>query len=208
MTIAAAPALAAFLLAAAVAQDQGPIMMDIPAISDQGYRFAGADFMGRYKVSAAPEPGELTLDRDGFIAWLKAEQSDRTLRDTQGAHGWLAEYSTADGRTFLWYPGNTRVIEGRWKVETKPATLGGRAFDIVEICFLYPGTYNELDDKSGDEWDCWPAAYEAENHKGRAARGRETRAGDVFGLTAGAVPYVLDGATKPLWPGEAPAGGD
>ena len=176
----------------------------VPApMSDDGVRYTQADAEGRYVFQPTAGAEALTLDRDGFIAWMRAQQADRTIRDRQGAHGWLAEYSAADGRTWLWYPGNKAVVEGRWKIEARPARLKGKAISVVEICFTYPGAYNAVEGKPGDRWDCWPAFEEVSDPEGLERRGREVRAGDVFNLSSGTIPHVLTRETRPAWPTEA-----
>ena len=56
------------------------------------------------------------------------------------------EYLAADGRTFLWYPGNAKVLPGRWKLQK--ASYG------LEMCFLYgeaaTGHYHAAD----GGWEC------------------------------------------------------
>ena len=54
----------------------------------------------------------------GFMA-------DRTIMTYSSGHGTQVEYSAANGRTFLWYPGNTRTVLGEWKVEERDIRLPG-----------------------------------------------------------------------------------
>ena len=59
------------------------------------------------------------------------------------AHGTQVEYVTTDGKTFLWYPGNSVILEGRWKQEGS------------QICFAYgENTYNPATGHQGGGWEC------------------------------------------------------
>jgi hypothetical protein len=56
------------------------------------------------------------------------------------------EYLTREGQSFLWYPGNRVILEGRWKEQ-------GR-----EVCFAYgANTFNPVTGNSGGAWECTPA---------------------------------------------------
>ena len=79
-------------------------------------------------------------------------------------HGTQVEYLAKDGRTFLWYPGNTVVLAGEWKTEG------------ADICFRYGGnTYNPVTKHRGGGWECTPLKI----HTSVVV---EQKKGDVFGL--------------------------
>ncbi|MBX3505709.1 MAG: hypothetical protein KF895_09550 [Parvibaculum sp.] len=64
-----------------------------------------------------------------------------------GRHGTQIEYTTADGEAHLWYPGNSRILHGRWKAQ--------RDGDQTKICFAYgDGTYNPQTGHSGGDFEC------------------------------------------------------
>lgn len=64
-------------------------------------------------------------------------------RDT--AHGTQIEYLSTRGEAFLWYPGNSVILQGRWKR------------DGSDICFAYGGnTYNPATGQRGGGWECMP----------------------------------------------------
>lgn len=58
-------------------------------------------------------------------------------------HGTQIEYVSPEGGAFLWYPGNSIILPGRWKLED------GR------MCFSYgPNTYNPVTGTRGGAWEC------------------------------------------------------
>lgn len=95
------------------------------------------------------------------------------MRDSH--HGTQIEYLSEGGKAFLWYPGNSSILEGRWKRE------GG------DICFAYGGnTYNPVTGHSGGGWECMPFDL-----YWRVVE--ERMQGDIFSLDGrGAVPFKLD----------------
>ncbi len=92
-------------------------------------------------------------------------------------HGTQIEYLAADGRTFLWYPGNAKVLPGRWKLQK--ASYG------LEMCFLYgEATYNPITLQRGGNWECDMAAYYLLDRD-------ELVAGDPLRLERITVPFVM-----------------
>ena len=92
-----------------------------------------------------------------------------------GQHGTQIEYLTEGGKAFLWYPGNSNILEGRWKREGQ------------DICFAYgENTFNPVTGHQGGGWECmsfdiyWRVV-------------EERMPGDLFALQGrGAVPFRLD----------------
>ncbi len=60
---------------------------------------------------------------------LKRFLGNTTSRSFSYQHGTQVEYLGADGRAFLWYPGNDKLVPGTWT-----ASLSGRR---PQICFGY-----------------------------------------------------------------------
>jgi hypothetical protein len=89
-------------------------------------------------------------------------------------HGTQVEYVAAGGISFLWYPGNRVVLDGRWKRQGS------------DICFLYgANTYNPVTGVRGGAWECMPFRL----YWGGIT---ERMKGDIFALRGrGAVPFVL-----------------
>lgn len=59
------------------------------------------------------------------------------------AHGTQVEYLARNGKSWLWYPGNEVILEGRWKRQ------GG------DMCFAYgANTYNPATGQSGGDFEC------------------------------------------------------
>lgn len=66
-----------------------------------------------------------------------------------GSHGTQIEYTSEDGKAHLWYPGNDRILHGKWKVT--------REENQTLVCFAYgPGTSNPATGHVGDDFECGP----------------------------------------------------
>lgn len=92
-------------------------------------------------------------------------------------HGYQVNY-IAQGRAWLWYPGNQRAVPEKWRQKT----IAGDVF----ICWTHPAnTYNPVLQLPGGDEMCVPRA---------PARRRVVSVlpGDVFDLASGRVPYVLN----------------
>lgn len=81
-----------------------------------------------------------------FAPVVSAQQlGDYTHLSVSSDHGTQVEYLAADGRTFLWYPGNRTILAGQWK----------RQGD--NVCFAYGGnTYNPSTGHRGGGFECMP----------------------------------------------------
>ncbi|MDQ7080738.1 MAG: hypothetical protein Q9M41_08745 [Paracoccaceae bacterium] len=81
------------------------------------------------------------------VTGLKAYISGNTRWTYDIFHGTQVEYNAADGKTFLWYPGNTRILPGRWEVR--------KGFIVPELCYLYgTNSYNPVTGLPGGKWEC------------------------------------------------------
>jgi hypothetical protein len=119
---------------------------------------------------------------DGITGFM----ANRTIMTYSVGHGTQVEYSTANGRTFLWYPGNTRTVSGEWKVEERdvqlPGSDGVTARKVTLICYRYgANTYNPVTNQRGGAWECRPAERDFRLIV-------ESVQGDVFGLAARRTP--------------------
>ena len=87
--------------------------------------------------------------------------SNRTMMTYDPGHGTQVEYFDGSGRNYLWYPGNTGVVPGRWKLE------GGN------LCFRYgANTYNPQTNQSGGNWECQPTDMLRVRHRRPGGRRR------------------------------------
>jgi len=87
-------------------------------------------------------------------------------------HGTQVSYMNSEGAIFLWYPGNTVVLPGRWRIEEVTVAKQPHA----ALCFQYgANTYNPVTKERGSKWNCLPADLWARTTVDRAD-------GDVFGL--------------------------
>lgn len=79
---------------------------------------------------------------------VQAFYSDKThVSYGLGSHGTQIEYTSADGEAHLWYPGNSRILHGRWNAK--------RDGDQTKICFAYEeGTYNPETGHVGGDFEC------------------------------------------------------
>jgi hypothetical protein len=101
-----------------------------------------------------------------------------TYKSYSRAHGTQIEYLASNGRAYLWYPGNTRVVPGRWKTDQDPA-------GNVLMCFRYgANTYNPVTRRGGGDWEC-------QSGIAHTLMAGEVRDGDPLGLASGQIPFVL-----------------
>jgi len=135
-----------------------------------------------------------------FHQYIRRRYSDATLVTRDNAHGWQAEYTSADGQAYLWYPGNRTVVQGTWRtrVREQPIRNVGLA-RTVEICFAYAGASNPVTGSGPDQEECSQAGLMLTGGMIKVER----RPGDAFQLADGTIPYVLDAQSKPAWPAEA-----
>lgn len=125
------------------------------------------------------------FDTDAFRNFA----NNRTLLFYDTQHGTQVEYHSSDGKTYLWYPGNSVIVPGSWKVQSNPnltLTRGGSKKPSPEICFKYPASsFNPVTQRQGGDWQCRVSIAYGVNLQ-------ESRQGDVFGLSKQLpVPFVL-----------------
>jgi hypothetical protein len=110
--------------------------------------------------------------------------SCKTFMSFMPGHGTQISYRRPDGAIFLWYPGNTIVLSGRWKIVMRATSSLPPV--STDICFLYEtNTYNPVTKRPGGDWQCMPADLLARFTVERAD-------GDIFGLAVRrAVPFIL-----------------
>ncbi|AMM84347.1 hypothetical protein [Martelella sp. AD-3] len=117
---------------------------------------------------------------------LEKSFSGHTRMTYEPVHGTQVEYFSPDGRTYLWYPGNTVVLPGLWEVRSytmpnldltninRPVV---RVEEVIPLCFQYgKKTYNPATRKHGDYWSCSIASP-------RPITRGELRQGDIFRLS-------------------------
>lgn len=110
-----------------------------------------------------------------------APLGDRTQQSYSPGHGMQIEYLAADGASWLWYPGNTKVLPGEWKTEGS------------DICFRYgKNTYNPVTRHKGGGWEC----SSLKNYNSTLVSSTK---GDIFGLTGRKkVPFDLPKKLLPI----------
>ena len=85
-----------------------------------------------------------------------------------------------NGVSYLWYPGNDRIVTGRWKVE--PPRAGSK---YAKLCWKYGrNTYNPATRTRGGTFNCVPANR-------HILAEEEYTLGDPLKLSSGKVPFVL-----------------
>jgi len=119
---------------------------------------------------------------------VRVAVSDRTNMVYDTVHGTQVEFTSADGRAFLWYPGNSVILPGAWKIDRMTRTLGGMPREHTVLCFRYTeNSYNPATGHSGADWECNMAYFYINK-----ARRTESVGGDVLGLaTMGRPPFKL-----------------
>lgn len=110
-----------------------------------------------------------------------ASLANKTQQSFSPGHGMQIEYLAADGATWLWYPGNTKVLPGQWKTEG------------ADLCFRYgKNTYNPVTKHKGDGWECAPLKVYNQTIV-------TSTKGDIFGLAGRKkVPFDLPAKLLPI----------
>lgn len=105
---------------------------------------------------------------------LRAQFAGLTMMFHDSGHGTQIEYNAPNGRSYLWYPGNSVVLPAYWRVQGD------------EICYLYPSSsYNPLTQTRGGGWECQSA-------NSSLSRTTQRARGDLFGLSRRSrPPFVL-----------------
>ncbi|MGJ0452254.1 MAG: hypothetical protein ACR65T_03340 [Methylocystis sp.] len=105
---------------------------------------------------------------------LRAQFAGLTRMTYDAGHGTQIEYNAPNGRSYLWYPGNSVILPAYWRMQGN------------EICYLYPGaSYNPVMQTRGGDWECQSAAHSLSQTK-------ERMRGDPFGLSrTKRPPFVL-----------------
>lgn len=148
---------------------------------------------------------ETPKDHAAKVAATEARLAGKTSI-SNSRHGPQAEYTTPDGKAFLWYPGNATVVAGSWKVRISPDFVRTRTSDgkisvtrrgylkrgrtyesVTDVCFRYgENTYNPVTRTRGGTWGCVLSAL-------YLAKPKKFITGDSFGLAnAKRVPFVTD----------------
>ncbi|MCR9239793.1 MAG: hypothetical protein NXH87_00315 [Rhodobiaceae bacterium] len=153
--------------------------------------------VSNYSSLAEREAQNPALREINRVAALPADQfknhiAGKTALSYMPGHGNQVEYLDAEGGAHLWYPGNQRVLHGRWDVQS---TNGAS-----RICFKYgDDTYNPETGTRGGDWKCGnPQQY--------IFFTVDRMDGDPFSLaTATQVPVILaKDATKSYIPSRMP----
>ena len=136
-------------------------------------------------ISYAPK----VLSRIEYPTTFEAVRENMTVLTYDDVHGPQVAYHSADGRVFLWYPGNAQVLPGRYELRTADMGVtfnGFRMSDLPRLCYKYgAGTFNPATGRAGGDWECLP---EGMHHFGI----RERMRGDPVRLSKrGPVPFVL-----------------
>lgn len=111
-------------------------------------------------------------------------QADRTYLSFSKGHGFQVNHLRADGRAWLWYPGNKSGVPEEYKVQTSPT---GTAL----ICWRHPtNSYNPVTKTRGGDFACQPLDFAQRTIIAELP-------GDPFKLASGQVPYPLERCTAP-----------
>lgn len=141
------------------------------------------------------------------IAQARAHYAGFTVKSYDTSHGTQVEYTSPNGRCYLWYPGNRRVLPCKWKIikkDTKPAFgQRDRTINVTHICFSYPkNSRNPVTGHRGSDWQCSQALATHTDQNGKITfklpsgfhpATVDKVKGDRFRLAARkAVPFVLE----------------
>ena len=131
-----------------------------------------------------------TLETDSRVAASRVRKfiANQTIKTYNRHFSTQVEFHSADGRTFLWFPGNRRIVRGRWKVEKQTTASFGSSKKqaIAFLCYKYgPNTYNPVTKQKGGKWKCIAPNLVFKTKS-------EKRTGDIFRLSGReSVPFVL-----------------
>jgi hypothetical protein len=138
------------------------------------YGADGAPISG-YSAQEAESISRAYSSRNAAVEFL----SNTTIMTAGGGHGTQIEYLAANGTTSLWYPQNTVLVPGRWKVVDDKA-------GVPIMCFLYgPNTYNPVTREVGGAWECNSTV------QSYLMRVFQIASGDPFRLGSGRLPFVM-----------------
>ncbi|WP_162929993.1 hypothetical protein [Pseudophaeobacter sp. EL27] len=99
------------------------------------------------------------------------------------AHGFQVNYLSADGRAWLWYPGNTHGVPEEWKLD--------RVAGQSSVCWRHPSnSFNPVTKQTGGTFACEPLSLAQ-----RAVVARLP--GDHYALSNGQIPYQRQKCTAP-----------
>jgi hypothetical protein len=80
---------------------------------------------------------------------------NRTRVSYSRDHGTQVTFTAANGKAYLWYPGNNEVLVGDWAIDLAREPSSFR--DIGRLCFRYgANTYNPATGQAGGNWSCGP----------------------------------------------------
>lgn len=99
------------------------------------------------------------------------------------------EYFAPDGRSYLWFPGNTTVVQGQYRYGLVIPDDGGIG-RIGTVEFLYPSNTIGMTGRKGGKW-------EAQGISDYRMYVMAVRNGDIFNLSSGEIPYVRRGCDLP-----------
>jgi hypothetical protein len=123
---------------------------------------------------------------------------DRTKTSWSPQYGFQVTYTAANGRSYLWFPGNKQILAGEWRVEVADGwdagvvrvkvgdDIGTRNIDSARICFRYgANTRDAVSGRPGGRFSCESYSYFKRVN-------RENRKGDIFRLASRShAPFVL-----------------
>jgi|SRR3954454_11091943 hypothetical protein len=118
----------------------------------------------------------MTFSADFTAPPVKRYDSSGKLTETvpptpTTGHGTQVEYFSADGKVFLWYPGNAAIVAGEWKTGTVPLIRKNNGAEsrteLPTLCFKYAGD----------------AGFTCKDSSAYLRRVTDSTSGDPFGLS-------------------------
>ncbi|MEP0047622.1 MAG: hypothetical protein ABJE87_07550 [Roseobacter sp.] len=141
--------------------------------------FLSFGFLG---CTFGPSPQSLQADPSATptLETARTVFEDRTRITHDPWYGTQIEYHRSDGKSFLWFPRNTRPVPANWEVRNHGFGQGGH-----EICWQYPSTSkNAVTGAKGGNWECYPdSTYNANL--------TAVLQGDPFDLASNRVPFRI-----------------
>ncbi len=111
---------------------------------------------------------------------FRAQTVGKTSLSFSAQHGTQVVYVAPNGASYLWYPGNQRIVQGNWRIAAPQAPA-----EYSSICFDYGRVSFDINTASSTRERCTSAGTYLRLEK-------EARNGDIFGLSTSGIPFVME----------------
>ncbi|WP_299296296.1 hypothetical protein [uncultured Tateyamaria sp.] len=133
-------------------------------------------------AACAVEPTIMAMESSSRISrdpeLTRRAMTGNTLGDFSSLHGSQYTFHAENGQTFLWYPGNSKIVKGQWKLLVQDDGKPVR-------CYKYSSnSYNPVTGLRSGPWRCV-------QFSGSEFQGSRIIVGDPFELASGRIPFRM-----------------